>query len=99
MNTDEVTSKAQGMALSILLALGITVSIKYPNYSLSGPYRAISIAPALQGEFHVCSRVGWAALGSWSIKSDGTSVGDENESRYSAMKKSSFSAHTVKRTY
>ena len=68
------------------------------RFTAAETYRAISIAPALQGEFQFC-KVDSSVIGIWLSNSAGITVGDEKDSRYNAMKKSSFSAQTKKRTY
>ncbi|THD00184.1 hypothetical protein EYZ11_000375 [Aspergillus tanneri] len=53
----------------------------------------------LQGELHICAEVDCAPLAFRFSKTDGVKVGDENERRYNAIKKSSFIAQRVQRTY
>lgn len=67
--------------------------------------RASSIAQALPGAANSAD-AGWEGLPGCADEPnvpsfdsrDGDSKGDENESKYRAMKKSSFKAHTTKRT-
>ena len=66
----------------------------YINRSRS--YRATSIAPALQEELQGVEGSDRDAVKFGLFTDDGD---DENESKYNAIKKSSFSAHTVKRTF
>jgi hypothetical protein len=85
MTGAEMTANTQGIVESILLA------------------RAISIAPALHGLGRMLvgtfGEPGWIEVASpVGAKSDGERYGDENDNRYNAMKKSSFSAQTVNRT-
>lgn len=64
--------------------------------------RANSIAPALHGEVQSWDiTVSLPSLPSGILDSrsiNGVNRGDENDRRYSATKKSSFRAHTIKRT-
>lgn len=68
------------------------------KFAAAKTYRAISIAPALPGKFQSC-KVDPDTTGIWLSNSPGITIGDEKDSRYNAMKKSSFRAQTRKRTY
>ena len=68
------------------------------KFAAAKTYRAISIAPALPGKFQSC-KVDPDTIGIWLSNSPGITIGDEKDSRYNAMKKSSFRAQTRKRTY
>lgn len=88
MTGKDTAARIHGTVLSILLA------------------RAISMAPADHGLVKRSDGLGAAgdpgvrlAGVSGFCSSDGVRSGDENDSRYSAMKKSSFSAQKVKRTF
>jgi hypothetical protein len=89
MTGNELMANIQGTVLSSLFA------------------RAISIAPADQGlvksimgfgEMGVPLMVG-GTMGLIGLMSEGDIRGEEKERRYSAMKKSSFMAQKVKRTF
>lgn len=85
MTGPETTARIHGTVLSILFAL------------------ASSIAAALQGFGRMLlgtfGEPGWAEVASpVGAKSEGERYGEENDSKYSAMKKSSFRAQTVKST-
>ena len=85
MTGAETTARIQGTVLSILFAL------------------ACSIAPALHGFGRMLAGTlgepGWIEENSpFSAKRDGERYGEEKDSRYSAMKNSSFKAQTRKRT-
>lgn len=67
-------------------------------------YRAISIAPADHGFVKRSEGLGAAGLPGTKLdgrgwRRDGERRGEEKDRRYSAMKKTSFAAQNVKRTF